>query len=113
MREILGWTDRKNGNAQVISAAPYRKAGPRGGGKGYQVDLMIQTEGSMCLAEIKRMKTIGRQVIREVDAKVSKIVRPEGVSIRTALVYDGELDPFVETNGYFDAIVPASRLLGL
>ena len=39
-------------------------------------------------------------------------VRP-GVSVRTALVYEGELAPVVRGNGYFDAIVPASRLLGL
>lgn len=36
-----------------------------------------------------------------------------GVSVRTALVYEGELAPVVRGNGYFDAIVPASRLLGL
>lgn len=39
------------------------------------------------------------------DAKVRKISRPEGVSIRTALVYDGELNPSVVSNGYFDALV--------
>ena len=101
------------GNAQVISAAPYRKIGSRGGGKGFQIDLLIQTEGSMCLVEIKRMKSIGKEIIREVDAKVAKITRPEGVSIRTALIYDGELNSFVETNGYFDAIVSSGRLLGI
>ena len=31
----------------------------------------------------------------------------------TVLVYDGELDGAVEGNGYFDAIVPARKLLGL
>ena len=36
-----------------------------------------------------------------------------GVSVRTALVYEGELAPVVRGNGYFDASVLASRLLGL
>ena len=36
-----------------------------------------------------------------------------GASIRTALVYSGELAPSVEAAGYFDAIVSFRRLLGL
>jgi len=35
------------------------------------------------------------------------------MSVRTALVYDGRLAPSVEADGYFDAIVPFSRILGL
>jgi len=37
--------------------------------------------------------------------------RPEFLSIRTALVYDGHLSPVVAADGYFDAIVPFSELL--
>ena len=35
---------------------------------------------------------------------------PGGVSVRTALVYDGELSPSVEACGWFDHLVPAARL---
>jgi hypothetical protein len=45
--------------------------------------------------------------------KVGRFAAPKGFSVRTALVYDGELAPSVEADGYFDAIVPFSRLLGL
>ena len=38
---------------------------------------------------------------------------PKGMSVRTALVYDGELAASVEADGYFDAVIPVSRLLGL
>lgn len=55
----------------------------------------------------------GARFIAEVDEKVKRIARPSGVSMRTALVYDGELAPTVEACGYFDAIIPARRLLGL
>ena len=65
------------------------------------------------MVEIKRKREIDKSIIAEVDAKVKKIARPDGVSIRTALVYDGALSSFVETNGYFDAIVPFRKLLGL
>ena len=102
------------GSACVTSAAPYRKGGTRGSkGVGFQVDLLVQTEGNIGLVEIKRKREIDKGIIAEVDAKVKKIARPDGVSIRTALVYDGALSAFVETNGYFDAIVPFRKLLGL
>jgi hypothetical protein len=35
------------------------------------------------------------------------------MSIRTALVYEGELAPVVRGNGYFDAIISAADLLGI
>ena len=59
------------------------------------------------------MREIGRDVIDEVDRKVRAIRRPAGVSAKAALVYDGHLSPVASADGYFDAIVPFSRLLGL
>jgi len=102
------------GGALVTSAAPYRKNGRRGAkGSGFQIDLLVQTAGTLCLTEIKRKRLIEKDIIAEVDAKAKKIVRPQGVSLRTALVYSGELSAYVEANGYFDAIVPITRLMGL
>ena len=77
------------------------------------MDLLIQTRRAICLVEIKRMREIGREIISDVDAKVRAIERPNGTSIRTALVYDGHLSPLVNADGYFDAIIPFKSLLGL
>ena len=74
---------------------------------------MIQTRRTICIVEAKRRKEIGRDIIDEVDRKVRAIDHPAGVSVRTALVYDGEFSPVAATDGYFDAIVPFSRLLGM
>ncbi len=102
------------GNAQIVSAAPYRRAASRDGTrKGVQIDLLIQTRRSMCIVEVKRRREIGREVIDEVAEKVSRLPRRSGISVRTALVYEGQLAPIVEADGYFDAIVPFARLLGL
>jgi len=102
------------GNAQIVSAAPYRRAASRDGTrKGVQIDLLIQTRRSMCIVEVKRRREIGREVIDEVAEKVSSLPRRSGISVRTALVYEGQLAPIVEADGYFDAIVPFARLLGL
>ena len=78
-----------------------------------QIDFLIQTKMSFCLVEIKRQREIGREVLNEMKEKVERFAAPRGFSVRTALVYDGNLAPSVEADGYFDAVVPFSRLLGL
>ena len=100
------------GNALITSAAPYRKSAVSGRSKGCQVDLLIQAQGMIYIIEIKRCD-IDKSIIAEVDRKVAAISRPAGVSIRTALVFDGEIAPTVEANGYFDAIVRFGDLLGI
>ena len=97
----------------ITSSGPYfrRKGKGTRGRKGCQVDLLIQSRRMMCIVEVKRMREIGREIIAEVDRKVRAIARPDGVSVRTALVYDGHISPVVSADGYFDAIVPFSRIL--
>lgn len=97
----------------VTSASPYRKIGRSGRNQGCQIDLLLQSENMLYFVEMKRQKEIGREVMAEVDRKIKCISRPDGVSARAALVYDGTLEPAVETNGYFDALVPFRRLLGI
>ncbi|MBQ3290157.1 MAG: hypothetical protein IJH50_12155 [Kiritimatiellae bacterium] len=113
-RELIPMLNLKG--SLITSAAPYRRrsgtAGSRGK-KGCQVDLLVQTRRTVCVVEIKRRREIDRGIIREVDEKVRAIARPTGVSARAALVYSGHLSPVVEADGYFDAIVPFRRLLGL
>lgn len=99
----------------IHSAAPYYKPGPKGGkGAGLQVDLLLQSKMSYYVVEIKRWRTkIGQKVIDEMREKCRRLKRPSDISIRTALVYAGDLTRSVEADGYFDALVPASDLLGL
>ena len=97
----------------IESAAPYRRAGTKSGRSGVQVDLLIQTRLSACLVEIKRRRHLGREVIQEMVDRCGKFVRRDGMSLKTALVYEGDLAMSVEADGYFDAVVPARILLGL
>ena len=99
-------------NALVESAAPYRR-GKNKAGAGVQIDLLVQTKRAHYVVEVKRQREIGREVIGEVESKVAKFGHPQGKSIRTALVYDGALAPIVETDGYFDALIPFRSLLGV
>ena len=101
----------------VLSAVPYEKRKRSGVGdgedKGLQIDLLVQTRKSVYVVEIKRKRHIGESIESEVAEKVARLRHKRGLSIRTALVYEGELAPVVRGNGYFDAIVSVSDLLGL
>ncbi|MBP5542954.1 MAG: ATP-binding protein [Kiritimatiellae bacterium] len=101
------------GNSLIESAAPYSRRRKSDGEGGLQIDLLLQTKHSNYVVEIKRKREIGREVIDEVEGKISKLSMPRGKSARPVLVYDGALAPIVETEGFFDAIVPFSQLLGL
>ena len=102
------------GAAQITSAAPFRRAASADGTRsGMQIDLLIQTRRSICLVEIKRRREIDRGIIDEMAGKVDALPRRRGISVRTALVYEGHLAPIVEADGYFDALIPFRRLLGL
>ena len=100
-------------NVMVKSAAPYFKRGTKTNGGGCQVDLLLQTNATAYLVEIKRKEEIGREIIDEVNMKCGRLPLPRDKSFRRALVYEGKLVRSVEADGYFDAIVPFRRMLGL
>ena len=63
--------------------------------------------------EIKRKESIGREIMDEVNTKARRLQLPREKSFRRALVYEGNLAKSVEADGFFDAIIPFRRLLGL
>ncbi len=103
------------GNSIVESAAPYRNArtGARGKKAGCQIDLLIQTARTAYVVEIKRQREIGPEIEQEVQSKIDNLPLRAGMTPRPVLVYDGHLSPSVEGSGYFDAVIPVGRLLGL
>ena len=103
------------GNSIVESAAPYRNArtGSRGKKAGCQIDLLIQTARTAYVVEIKRQREIGPEIEADVQRKIDNLPLRAGMTPRPVLVYDGHLSPSVEGSGYFDAIIPVGRLLGL
>ncbi len=73
--------------------------------------LRMLAEAPLSVVEIKRRKEIGSGVMDEVKAKVDALGVPRGLSVRTALVYDGKLSPAIESERYFDFIVDAKAML--
>ena len=98
------------GNVLLKSASPYRQAATKRR-RGCQIDLLLQSDRKVCVVEIKRRTTIGREVEQEVESKVRALALPPNVSVRTALVYEGALAKSVEADGYFDALVPIESLM--
>jgi AAA+ ATPase superfamily predicted ATPase len=94
----------------LLAAGPYsQRATVRK--KGCQIDLLIRTKHALHVVEIKRRKSIDLSVVDEVREKVLRLPSDRNLSVRTALVYEGTLDPRVETEGYFDFIIPFARFL--
>lgn len=92
------------------SAAPYSQR-PTVRRAGCQIDLLLQSEKTLCVVEIKRRREIGVEVEKEVAAKVKALSVPKDVTVRTALVYEGHLSPQVDARGYFDAIVSIGEII--
>lgn len=95
--------------ALLRSVAPYRREATEGR-KGVQVDLLIQTDNSAYVVEIKRRDQIRAEVADEAEEKIRAIDFKSGKSIRTALVYDGEIASSLRTDRKFDFLVPVERL---
>ena len=64
------------------------------------------------VVEVKR-KNIDGDVEKDVEEKMRLLHVRKNVSKRPVLVYDGEISPRVEADGYFAALIPARKLLGL
>ena len=94
----------------ILSAAPYRKRA-HARGEGCQIDLLLMSSRTWWVVEIKRRREIGVEIIDEVSRKVENLKVKPGVSVRTALVYCGELSPAVPAEGFFDILTDAHDLL--
>jgi len=103
---------RKLGLDRVLlkSAAPWRQL-PTARKKGCQIDLLLQSERSVYIVEIKRKTDIDINIEEEITRKIRALALPRDISVRTVLVYDGNLSPAIEARGYFDALIPAAELL--
>jgi len=100
-------------NVMIKSAAPFVKRGTKTNSGGCQIDLLLQTNSTVYVVEIKRKASIGREIIEEMNRKTQRLQLPHETSIRRALVYEGALAKSVEADGYFDAVIPFKSLLGL
>ncbi len=73
-------------------------------------DLLIRTKHAVHVIETKFRRTISKTVIGEVREKAARLKLPAGLSVRSALIDAGELDPAIKRAGFFDHLIPAEEL---
>ncbi|MBR1836471.1 MAG: AAA family ATPase [Kiritimatiellae bacterium] len=95
----------------IDSVAPYFRRGGKSG-PGVQIDMLVQLPKSVYVIETKRKTSIGIETADEVQRKIDRLRIPKTKSVKTVLVYDGELAPGLDEDGFFDFLVPAEKLLG-
>jgi len=79
--------------------------------KSCQIDLLVRTPSALYLIETKVRQKIQSSVIDEVAEKILRLKPPKNLAIRTALVYQGELEPKLTESDYFDHLISFSQLL--
>ncbi len=79
--------------------------------KSCQIDLIIQTKNTLYVCELKARREVDVSVIEEVKKKIKILKRPSTLSVRTVLIYAGELNQEVVDEDYFDEIISFDRLL--
>ncbi|GEP44880.1 AAA family ATPase [Brevifollis gellanilyticus] len=94
----------------VLNAGPYHQKQTLRR-KGCQIDLLIRTRRCLYVFEIKMRPQIGAAVVDEVNEKITRLKLPQGHSVRTGLIYTGELASGIEERDEFDFLVPMEGLM--
>jgi uncharacterized protein len=96
---------------ELIADNPYYQKGTKVK-KGCQIDYMIQTKfGSLYVCEIKfSIRPIGLDIIGEIEAKISALSVPKGISIRPVLICVNGVTKELGDSGYFSNIIISKDL---
>ena len=71
--------------------------------KGCQIDYLIQTKtNSLLLCEFKfKRRTIGMEIIDEINQKINRLVIPRGIGVVPVLFHSGEVNDRVFESQFF------------
>ena len=97
-------------NVPVLNADPYCRRSTHTQ-KGCQVDLLIRTRQFLYVLEVKFRRQIDKGILSEVREKVERLKVPRSLSVRTGLVFRGELHPEIQPSDYFDFLLPFENVL--
>ncbi|MBS0656583.1 MAG: ATPase, partial [Verrucomicrobia bacterium] len=99
---------------EVVFANPYLQT-PRSRRAGCQIDYLVQTRFScLYVFEVKfRQEPLGREVIDEMQQKLSVLKLPHGFSVRPILIHVNGVDESVRDSGFFARIIDFSELFAI
>ena len=82
--------------------------------RGFRTKVVLKPEGVADDGLSYVLDTESRNIPGEESReKVARLPLRRGMSVRTVLVYAGELSPVVPDSDFFDFIIPAQRLFGV
>lgn len=103
-----GLIEEKLGIAgKVIQGGPYVQAATKRR-RGCQIDLLLETEHSLYVCEVKLKKSIGAEVMAELTGKIERLVIPRSgrhLNVFPILIYAGGVDPAVRNTDFFHSVV--------
>ncbi len=94
----------------VISASPYFQNRTQRQ-RACQVDLLIHTQYTLHICEIKFQRSISSSIIKDIQKKLETLTAPKSLSKRPTLIHCGELSPAIGESDYFDHIISIDSLL--
>lgn len=100
-------------HGRVLRGGPFRQTQTRRQ-RGCQIDLLLETEHSLYLAEIKFRKTIGTRIIDEVEQKIQRLSLPRRMRHLNrfpVLIHAGELEPALRATDFFHRRIDFAELL--
>jgi len=98
---------------KVLRSGPYRQTKTQRR-RGCQIDLLLESEHSLYICEIKLRKTVGTEVIDEVSEKIKRLSLPRSqkhLNKFPVLIYAGELEPALKRSDYFRKCINFGALL--
>lgn len=95
----------------ILSAAPYfqRKTARQ---QAVQIDLLIHTQYTVYVCEIKFCEKLGMEMIDPMIEKIHRLKIPEHLSVRPVLIYQGKLSGVLTKSNYFSHLLQFSDFLG-
>ena len=98
---------------KVLHGGPYRQTTTRRR-RGCQVDLLLETEYSLYVCEVKLRKSVGREAIEDVTRKLDCIEIPREkrhLNIFPVLIHAGNVAPAIRDSDFFSSRIDFSQLL--
>lgn len=94
----------------IISAAPYFQ-NQTARQRAVQIDLLIHTQYTVYVCEIKFRKKIEANIITETIEKIKRLKIPDHLSARPVLIYHGKLSEVIIKSDYFTHLIGFADLL--
>ena len=97
-------------NTPILNAGPHYQTQTKAH-ESCQIDLMLRSKETLYVFEVKFRKRINISVADDLTEKISRLKLPRSVSVRSGLIYQGELDASLVNTDRIDFLLPFEQLL--